>query len=86
MCSRRGCPRSKGVQLLWLPLPGTQLSLGPWLGAMISILLIVVTINAVNFADGLDGLAAGIVAISSTEHRKADDAYQDDSKDAGHGE
>ncbi|MFV2195818.1 glycosyltransferase family 4 protein [Nocardiopsis sp. LOL_012] len=56
---------SNGVQLLWLPLPGTQLSLGPWLGAMISILLIVVTINAVNFADGLDGLAAGIVAISS---------------------
>ncbi|WP_435107654.1 MraY family glycosyltransferase [Nocardiopsis synnemataformans] len=55
----------QGVQLLWLPLPGTQLSLGPWLGAMISILLIVVTINAVNFADGLDGLAAGIVAISS---------------------
>lgn len=55
----------QGVQLLWLPLPGTQLSLGPWLGAMVSILLIVVTINAVNFADGLDGLAAGIVAISS---------------------
>ncbi|GHD33685.1 glycosyltransferase family 4 protein [Nocardiopsis kunsanensis] len=54
-----------GVQLLWLPLPGTQLSLGPWLGAMISVLLIVVTINAVNFADGLDGLAAGIVGISS---------------------
>ncbi|WP_017615183.1 glycosyltransferase family 4 protein [Nocardiopsis salina] len=54
-----------GVQLLWLPLPGTQLSLGPWLGAMISVLLIVVTINAVNFADGLDGLAAGIVGISA---------------------
>ncbi|MFE3460239.1 glycosyltransferase family 4 protein [Nocardiopsis aegyptia] len=57
---------AQGVQLLWLPLPGTQLSLGPWLGAMISVLLIVVTINAVNFADGLDGLAAGIVGISST--------------------
>jgi UDP-GlcNAc:undecaprenyl-phosphate GlcNAc-1-phosphate transferase len=56
---------ANGVQLLWLPLPGTQLSLGPWLGAMVSILLIVVTINAVNFADGLDGLAAGIVGISS---------------------
>ncbi|MDA0567153.1 undecaprenyl/decaprenyl-phosphate alpha-N-acetylglucosaminyl 1-phosphate transferase [Streptomonospora sp. S1-112] len=54
-----------GVQMLWLPMPGTQLSLGPWLGTMVSILLIVVTINAVNFADGLDGLAAGIVAISA---------------------
>ncbi|WP_017558360.1 glycosyltransferase family 4 protein [Nocardiopsis baichengensis] len=56
---------SQGVQLLWLPLPGMQLSLGPWLGAVLSVLLVLVTINAVNFADGLDGLAAGIVAISS---------------------
>lgn len=55
----------RGVEMLWLPLPTTQLSLGPWLGAVISIMLIVVTINAVNFADGLDGLAAGIVAISA---------------------
>ncbi|GAB3208418.1 glycosyltransferase family 4 protein [Marinactinospora thermotolerans] len=55
----------QGVQLLWLPLPGTTLILGPELGAVMSVLLIVVTINAVNFADGLDGLAAGIVAISA---------------------
>lgn len=55
----------KGVQLLWLPLPGTTLVLGPELGTVLSVLLIVVTINAVNFADGLDGLAAGIVAISA---------------------
>lgn len=54
-----------GVQLLWLPLPGTTLVLGPELGTVLSILLIVVTINAVNFADGLDGLAAGIVGISA---------------------
>ncbi|GLU50396.1 MraY family glycosyltransferase [Nocardiopsis ansamitocini] len=55
----------QGVQLLWLPLPGTTLVLGPELGSVMSVLLIVVTINAVNFADGLDGLAAGIVAISA---------------------
>lgn len=55
----------KGVQLLWIPLPGTTLVLGPELGTVLSVLLIVVTINAVNFADGLDGLAAGIVAISA---------------------
>lgn len=54
-----------GVQLLWLPLPGTTLVLGPELGTVLSVLLIVVTINAVNFVDGLDGLAAGIVAISA---------------------
>jgi UDP-GlcNAc:undecaprenyl-phosphate/decaprenyl-phosphate GlcNAc-1-phosphate transferase len=55
----------KGVQLLWIPLPGTTLVLGPELGTVLSVLLIVATINAVNFADGLDGLAAGIVAISA---------------------
>ncbi|KUP96177.1 MraY family glycosyltransferase [Thermobifida cellulosilytica] len=56
---------SQGVQLLWLPLPGTTLVLGPELGTLLSVLLIVVTINAVNFADGLDGLASGIVAIAA---------------------
>ncbi|TDQ47965.1 MraY family glycosyltransferase [Actinorugispora endophytica] len=56
---------SQGVQLLWLPLPGTTLVLGPELGTVLSVLLIIVTINAVNFADGLDGLAAGIVAIAA---------------------
>ncbi|GAA3744871.1 glycosyltransferase family 4 protein [Salinactinospora qingdaonensis] len=55
----------RGVQLLWLPLPGTTFVLGPQLGTVLSVLLIVITINAVNFADGLDGLAAGIVAISA---------------------
>ncbi|AAZ56449.1 MraY family glycosyltransferase [Thermobifida fusca] len=56
---------SQGVQLLWLPLPGTTLVLGPELGTLLSVLLIVVTINAINFADGLDGLASGIVAIAA---------------------
>ncbi|PSK89980.1 UDP-GlcNAc:undecaprenyl-phosphate GlcNAc-1-phosphate transferase [Murinocardiopsis flavida] len=55
----------QGVQLLWLPLPGMTLVLSPVLGTILSVFLIVATINAVNFADGLDGLAAGVVAISA---------------------
>jgi UDP-GlcNAc:undecaprenyl-phosphate GlcNAc-1-phosphate transferase len=39
--------------------------LPPQLGLTLTILLVVVTINAVNFIDGLDGLAAGIVAIAA---------------------
>jgi UDP-GlcNAc:undecaprenyl-phosphate GlcNAc-1-phosphate transferase len=56
----------KGVQLLFLPIPGHgALSLGSDIGVPITILFVVVTINAINFIDGLDGLAAGVVAIAS---------------------
>lgn len=56
----------QGVQLLFLPIPGHgALSLGSDLGVPITILFVVVTINAINFIDGLDGLAAGVVAIAS---------------------
>jgi UDP-GlcNAc:undecaprenyl-phosphate GlcNAc-1-phosphate transferase len=56
----------KGVQLLYVPIPGHgTLSLGSDLGVPLTILFVVVTINAINFIDGLDGLAAGVVAISS---------------------
>jgi UDP-GlcNAc:undecaprenyl-phosphate GlcNAc-1-phosphate transferase len=56
----------QGVQLLYLPLPqGDALSLSPDLGVPLTVLFVVVTINAVNFIDGLDGLAAGVVAIAA---------------------
>jgi UDP-GlcNAc:undecaprenyl-phosphate GlcNAc-1-phosphate transferase len=56
----------QGVQLLYLPLPHYgALSLGPDLGVPLTVIFVVVTINAVNFIDGLDGLAAGVVAIAS---------------------
>src|SRR5881275_982256 len=56
----------QGVQLLYLPVPGQgALSLGPDLGVPLTVIFVVVTINAVNFIDGLDGLAAGVVAIAS---------------------
>lgn len=56
----------QGVQLLYLPIPRYgALSLGPDLGVPLTVLFVVVTINAVNFIDGLDGLAAGVVAIAA---------------------
>ena len=56
----------QGVQLLYLPVPGTgALSLTPDLGVPLTVIFVVVTINAVNFIDGLDGLAAGVVAIAA---------------------
>ena len=55
-----------GVVLAWVPEPsGGVVLLPPQAGLTLTILLVVVTINAVNFIDGLDGLAAGIVAIAA---------------------
>lgn len=54
----------QGVQLLWLPV-GWTFTLTPSLGILVTVFVVVVTMNAVNFVDGLDGLAAGIVAIAA---------------------
>lgn len=54
-----------GVQFVYLPLPGTYLGLDQIQAMILTVLLIVSTANAVNFVDGLDGLAAGIVAIGA---------------------
>jgi UDP-GlcNAc:undecaprenyl-phosphate GlcNAc-1-phosphate transferase len=60
-----------GVQWLILPIPDgfsggwTQLVLDPNQGVVITVFLCVVLMNAVNFVDGLDGLAAGIGLIAS---------------------
>jgi UDP-GlcNAc:undecaprenyl-phosphate GlcNAc-1-phosphate transferase len=55
----------KGVQLVSLPVAGvTILSTGVLVG--LTVIAVVVTINAVNFVDGLDGLAAGMIAIAGS--------------------
>ncbi|MEE1296947.1 MAG: MraY family glycosyltransferase [Bifidobacterium sp.] len=51
-----------GLQIISLPI-GSLVTASPTISIAITALLIVVSINAVNFVDGLDGLAAGIVAI-----------------------
>ncbi len=59
----------QGVQVLWLPLPGSHsfsvFSLDASQAAVLEVLVIVTTVNAVNFIDGLDGLAAGVVGIGA---------------------
>ncbi len=55
----------KGVQLLAIPIFGTNTVLpSPVLVAM-TVLVVLATANAVNFIDGLDGLAVGVVAIAA---------------------
>ena len=54
-----------GVQILWLPINGI-LTLPPAIGQVLTIIFVMLVINAVNFVDGLDGLATGIVAICGT--------------------
>lgn len=56
-----------GVQLLYFRFPFVDglIVLGPDLAPLISVLWVVGMANAVNLIDGLDGLAAGIVAIAA---------------------
>jgi UDP-GlcNAc:undecaprenyl-phosphate GlcNAc-1-phosphate transferase len=57
----------QGLTILWLPIPGVgSVALTQWQGTLLTVALVVITINAVNFVDGLDGLAAGMVCIAST--------------------
>ncbi|NNG39302.1 undecaprenyl/decaprenyl-phosphate alpha-N-acetylglucosaminyl 1-phosphate transferase [Flexivirga sp. ID2601S] len=55
-----------GVQLLFLPVFGTQTILPQQVLQGLTVLVVIATTQAVNFADGLDGLAAGTVAIAAT--------------------
>ena len=55
-----------GVQLALIPLGDSTVSLGRDLAIPVTILLAVVTINAMNFIDGLDGLAAGVTVIAAS--------------------
>jgi UDP-GlcNAc:undecaprenyl-phosphate/decaprenyl-phosphate GlcNAc-1-phosphate transferase len=55
-----------GTTLSWFPLPGGNTFLPDTdQRTLLTILIVVATINAVNFIAGLDGLAAGIVGIAA---------------------
>ncbi|WP_431036798.1 MraY family glycosyltransferase [Streptomyces sp. P6-2-1] len=57
----------QGLTILWLPIPGEgTILLSAWQGNLLTVALVLVTVNAVNFVDGLDGLAAGMVCIAAT--------------------
>jgi UDP-GlcNAc:undecaprenyl-phosphate GlcNAc-1-phosphate transferase len=55
---------SQGVLFYWIPSQGA-FSLNPAQAYIFSVLFVVATVNAVNFIDGLDGLAAGVVLIGA---------------------
>ncbi len=54
------------VQLTTWPIPGQFVIPGSRMSLIVSIVVVVATMNAVNFVDGLDGLAAGTVAIGGS--------------------
>ncbi len=55
-----------GAEITWLPAPGgVTFLLTNDQQIAVTILVVVITMNAVNFIDGLDGLAAGIVGIGA---------------------
>ncbi len=55
-----------GVQLAYFPIGSTTVSLGRDLAIPVTIVLALLTINAMNFIDGLDGLAAGVTVIAAS--------------------
>lgn len=55
-----------GITIVNLPLPFVGFTvLSPDLAALVTVLWVVVLANAVNLIDGLDGLAAGVMAVAS---------------------
>lgn len=54
-----------GVRLLWIPLPDRIVSLSSASSIVLTVFFVVLCTNAVNFVDGLDGLAAGVVGIGA---------------------
>ena len=55
-----------GVQFYFFTVPGGEVfSLDAAQGALLTGFLVIATVNAVNFVDGLDGLAAGVVGIGA---------------------
>ena len=58
---------SMGVRFYYFPgADGTQFALDDAQGALLTLVVVIGTMNAVNFVDGLDGLAAGIVGIGAS--------------------
>ena len=56
-----------GVRFYYFPsADGTQFALDDAQGALLTLVVVIGTMNAVNFVDGLDGLAAGIVGIGAS--------------------
>ena len=55
-----------GIRMQWLPWKGGIITLDSAAGILITVFVVFLCANAINIIDGLDGLAAGIVAISAS--------------------
>ncbi|MCU1584509.1 MAG: undecaprenyl-phosphate alpha-N-acetylglucosaminyl 1-phosphate transferase [Microbacteriaceae bacterium] len=55
----------QGVQLTSLPIVGGIILLSSYSGLVITVLAIVLVMNAINFIDGLDGLVSGVAIIAN---------------------
>ena len=55
----------QGVQLTSLPIVGGIVVLSSYTGLIVTVLAIVLVMNAINFIDGLDGLVAGVAIIAN---------------------
>lgn len=65
-CLAAGIVAVGGVRIYWIPLPNSILALDDSLAIVVTLIFILVCTNAINFVDGLDGLAAGVVAIGAS--------------------
>lgn len=55
-----------GVRMYWISLPNQIIALDQASSILITVVFIFVCVNAINVMDGLDGLAAGVVAIGAS--------------------
>lgn len=55
-----------GVKIYWIPLPESIISLDDAASIGLTVAVVFLCVNAINFVDGLDGLAAGVVAIGAS--------------------
>ena len=56
----------QGVVITAIPIPGTLVIISPFMALGITVLAIVLVMNAINFIDGLDGLVAGVAIIANS--------------------
>lgn len=54
-----------GVKFYWIPLPDRIIALDNVASIALAVFVILFCVNAINFMDGLDGLASGVVAIGA---------------------
>ena len=54
-----------GVRMFWIALPNRIIVLDTASSILVTVIFIFLCVNAINFVDGLDGLASGVVAIGS---------------------